>query len=118
MSDVPCNGCTACCKNDLVFLRDDDELARYAVREAVHPLTGEIGWALQHSPEGGCIYRVEGMGCTIHGRQPMVCREFDCRDVLIRLMSLPRPERRRLQKKFDRMHLLSAEVVQAARDRL
>jgi hypothetical protein len=62
---VPCDGCTACCERDMVFL---------------HP---ELGgrYALAHGPDGSCVY-LTPTGCGIHPRRPAVCREMDCRTFL------------------------------------
>jgi Fe-S-cluster containining protein len=119
MTAVPCNGCTACCQRDLIFLKPElgDVVETYETFAATNPLTGEQGIALKHKPGGGCIY-VDEHGCTIHDRAPVVCREFDCRALYLKLFSIPRPERRRLQAKFRKRNLMSKEVMDAARARL
>lgn len=33
---------------------------------------------LAHKPDGACYYLGEN-GCTIHGRSPQQCQQFDCR---------------------------------------
>lgn len=30
--------------------------------------------------DGTCVYRVDGVGCSIHDRRPSMCRRFDCRE--------------------------------------
>lgn len=94
MNDVPCNGCTACCQNDLLFLHPElgDRAEDYDTMPAVHPITGKPGLALRHKPTGGCIY-LQPDGCSIHGRAPAICREFDCRKFVQALGG--RPARRR-----------------------
>jgi len=79
LARVPCNGCTACCQNDLIMLHPEmgDDPTRYACHPAVNPITGQPGWALDHKPGGGCVYLGEA-GCTIHPAHPAICREFDC----------------------------------------
>lgn len=86
MSAVQCNGCTACCQNDLLMLHPEmgDDASQYDTMPAVNPITGKPGLALKHRPEGGCIYLGDA-GCTIHGRAPAVCREFDCRLMFLKL---------------------------------
>lgn len=115
-ADVPCNGCTACCKFDLVFLHPEcgDDPAQYETRQAINPVTGKLGLALKHAKKGGCIY-LDASGCTIHERAPMVCREFDCRRFYRdAYMTTPRPERRR----WVREGLIGKDVIEAGKARL
>lgn len=116
---VPCNGCTACCQHDLIFLHPEqgDLVASYETFEVTNPLTGEHGLALKHKPEGGCWY-VTDQGCSIHERAPAICRHFDCRKMLVSFMQLSRADRRRLQKAMHRKNLMSEEVLAAAAARL
>lgn len=109
---VPCNGCTACCQYDLIFLHPEcgDIVASYRTMPARNPLTGREGLALQHKPEGGCIYLGEA-GCTIHDRSPAICREFDCRRFYL---GFTRPERRRLL----RSGVIHKDVLDAGKARL
>lgn len=86
MANVPCNGCTACCANDLLMLHPEmgDDASQYETMPAINPITGKAGLALKHKPEGGCIY-LTANGCSIHGRAPAVCQEFDCRKMFLKL---------------------------------
>lgn len=117
-ASVPCNGCTACCKNDLIFLSPQmgDRPETYLTMPATNPLTGQSGLALQKG-DRGCVYLGEA-GCTIHDRVPAVCRTFDCRAMLKGLKSLPRAEQHRLKKLLGKQGLLSAEVIAAAKARM
>lgn len=119
VASVPCNGCTACCQHDLVFLHPEqgDIVESYITFEATNPLTGEHGHALQHKPEGGCVYVGEA-GCTIHGRAPAICRVFDCRQLYKDLMSIPRPRRRKLLKQMRSHGLAGNPVLMAGKTRL
>lgn len=76
--DVPCNGCTLCCRNgDLVRLLPGDDHGRY--RTMPHPLfAGHL--ALEHGADGNCVY-LGDHGCTIHDSKPRMCREMDCRRI-------------------------------------
>lgn len=96
-SNVPCNGCTACCQKDLIILHPDlgDDPSKYETMEAHNQLTGKPDLALKHKPEGGCFY-LGPNGCTIHDRSPVTCREFDCRKLFLQFT---RNERRDLVKK-------------------
>ena len=74
--NVPCNGCTLCCKGDAVRLLPGDS-DDYLVEP--HPFQpGQ--WMLAHKPNGDCVYLGDA-GCTIHPRRPKMCREMDCRMV-------------------------------------
>jgi Fe-S-cluster containining protein len=75
MSDVPCNGCTACCHGTIVLhpaLGDDPRKFDAVFVEG-------IGYRLRRKPDGSCIYLREG-GCSIWPNTPGVCRAFDCRE--------------------------------------
>ena len=119
VANVPCHGCTACCQHDLVFLHPEqgDIVESYITFEATNPLTGEHGHALQHKPEGGCVYVTEA-GCSIHGRAPAVCQVFDCRQLYKDLMSIPRPRRRKLLKQMRSHGLAGNPVLMAGKTRL
>ena len=70
---VPCNGCTLCCKGDAVRLLPGDGF--YWTEP--HP-TMEGEFMLAHKDNGDCIY-LGDIGCTIHDKRPLMCREMDCR---------------------------------------
>lgn len=112
-ASVPCNGCIACCKNDLIVLHPEhgDKAEDYETMPATNPLTGEPAVALARQANGWCIYLSEA-GCTIHGRAPVICREFDCRRSFLKLGD--RNQRRRLIK----AGLIDKEVLEAGRTRL
>lgn len=113
MASVPCNGCTACCRNELLFLHPEmgDKPEDYETMPAVNPLNGRVGVALKQKPNGDCIYLGEN-GCTIHGRAPAICKEFDCRRFFLSLGD--RNQRRQLLK----TGLVTKDVYKAGRDRL
>lgn len=113
MTTVPCNGCTACCRNELLFLHPEmgDRPESYETKPAVNPLNGRAGLALEQKPNGDCIY-LGDVGCTIHGRAPAICKAFDCRRWFLSLGS--RSERRRLL----RAGMVTKDVLDAGRSRL
>lgn len=78
-STVPCNGCTLCCKNDLIVLHPEagDNPLLYQTDVVTHPLTGALTHALKHKPNGDCIYLGDS-GCTIYSNRPLICRAYDC----------------------------------------
>lgn len=111
-SDVPCNGCTLCCQNDLIILHPEcgDDSSQYQTMRVENPITGKPAIALRHKPEGGCIYLGKS-GCTIHERAPAICQEFDCRRFYL---SMNRAARRRAVK----AGYVDKEIFEAGRSRL
>lgn len=117
-ASVPCNGCTACCQNELLMLHPEfgDNPREYLTQKA------GAKDALQQKENGDCIY-LGKQGCTIWERRPAMCREFDCRrDFLI----TTRRQRQMLvqagfasQKVYNagkkRIHTLSHDERQKAR---
>lgn len=110
-SNVPCNGCTACCRGDTIMLHPElgDDPGTFLTEPAHNPLTGKAGLMLQHKPNGECVYLGEG-GCTIHERAPVICREYDCR---MQFAGLSRQQRRWLVKRG----MFSQATMQAGRKR-
>ena len=94
-ANVPCNGCTLCCQNDAIMLHPEygDIPEQYQTVPFRTPVTGKMGLMVAKKPGStDCIYLGE-TGCTIHGRAPAICREFDCGKFYA---SRTRPERRRM----------------------
>lgn len=118
---VPCNGCTACCKYGAIVLHPEhgDDPTQYATKQVVHPLTGKVTTMLQHKKNGDCIYLGVG-GCTIHGRAPIICREFDCRRFYLKFTAIPRPQRRRMLRdaKERTGSTIGQDVLDAGKERL
>jgi len=111
MSQVPCNGCTICCKKEIIALQPSDNPDVYRCTTALDPISGRIIVVLERKPNGDCIY-LNDTGCSIHGRAPVICREFDCRKFYLSLGS--RANRRRLLRRGD----ADRELFDAARARL
>lgn len=83
MVDVPCNGCTLCCRSSLIPLQPQygdvvEDYDRQMVMINGDPKTKFL--ALAHGPDGNCVYLKE-TGCSIHERAPYACRVFDCRQL-------------------------------------
>lgn len=74
MADVPCNGCTACCRGPIVLQPAHGDDPRQYVTEH-HP---KWGLKLIEHEDGTCGYLQAGK-CTIYHNRPAVCRAFDCR---------------------------------------
>lgn len=83
MTTVPCNGCTACCRDGFIRLRPElgEDPARYLTREVTE--NGKRLHVLERNDDGTCIY-LNSKGCQIHGNAPSVCRTFDCRELFSR----------------------------------
>lgn len=77
--NVPCNGCTACCKTQKapLFPEYGDQTSRYLTEPTVMK-DGTKRRMLKRKDNGECHYLGDS-GCTIHDRVPWVCRRFDCR---------------------------------------
>jgi Fe-S-cluster containining protein len=87
VSEVSCQGCTACCRQQIVVLSKADEpnLAAYDYREV-----GSLR-VLNTRPDGACIH-LGASGCTIYDRRPIICQHYDCRK---HFQSLSAGERKR-----------------------
>lgn len=95
---VPCNGCTLCCRSDAISVSEEygDDVEQYeTVQHAIPKFAAQGERMLAHKPDGSCIYLGDA-GCTIHGRAPLLCREFDCRRLV---KSLGYTKARKLVKK-------------------
>lgn len=93
---VPCNGCTACCRNEVLMLEpwNGDDVASYECELTPHPVSGALVIALKRKPNGDCHY-LGPTGCTIHERAPAQCRDFDCRKFF---MKFTRHQRRKIER--------------------
>lgn len=72
---VNCGACHACCRNQLVTLQPIDDPTAYDCHVMETP-SGPL-FALKLKTNGDCVY-LGPDGCTIHGKQPAICRAFDC----------------------------------------
>ena len=116
-ADVPCAGCTLCCRRDALILHPEmgDDPEQYDTVQTAHPLTGKPAIMLAHKPNGDCVYLDRATGCTIHDRAPAICRKFDCRGFYRQLVeSSTRKERRRMIERG----LISKGILAAGRKRL
>ena len=77
---VPCNGCTLCCKGDLIRLTSNDNPVEY-ITEPHFRIPGAL--MLAHKENGDCIY-LEENGCSIHSRAPELCLSADCRTLALK----------------------------------
>jgi Fe-S-cluster containining protein len=70
-SDVPCDGCVACCTSGQTIAVDDDELAAL-------PAHAVIDGALARDGDR-CALLDGDDRCTIYAVRPRRCRTYDCR---------------------------------------
>lgn len=82
VSEVPCAGCTACCRSGQFVLVEPDEsdtLAHLPPELLVPAPRGPDGHrVLATTAEGHCPMLVEGR-CSIYAHRPRACRTYDCR---------------------------------------
>jgi hypothetical protein len=112
-TEVPCQGCTACCaSNQGLFLHPEqgDDVESYQHRVVKDRSTGNPVFLLATGTNGECVY-LDRSGCTIYERRPLLCRSFDCRK---HYLILPRQDRDNLVK----LGLSSRAVFNAGRARL
>jgi Fe-S-cluster containining protein len=81
-SDVPCDGCTACCtSSQFVHIGPDeaDTLAHIpAALQFPAPGLSEGHVVLGYDERGHCPMLVDG-ACSIYEHRPRTCRTYDCR---------------------------------------
>lgn len=75
-SDVPCDGCVACCTSGQTIVVEADE-ASVLPPEALVPV-GDGAHVLARDDAGRCVLLVDG-GCTAYEVRPRRCRTYDCR---------------------------------------
>lgn len=83
-ADVPCGGCTLCCRGGEAIIlhpEEGDKIENYGghVIFTTHPLTKKPCFILKHKAiDGSCTY-LGPTGCGIYHKRPSICRTFDCR---------------------------------------
>jgi len=81
-SDVPCNGCTACCTSSQFVLVEPDETDTLAhipaalLFPAPRRPPGHV--LLGYDERGHCPMLIDGR-CSIYEHRPRACRTYDCR---------------------------------------
>ena len=81
-SDVPCGGCTACCRSfQFVHLRPDEtDAIAHIPAELLVPAPGRPAGHLVMGYDGdGRCPMLGAEGCTIYEHRPRTCRMYDCR---------------------------------------
>jgi hypothetical protein len=91
---LQCGGCRKCCLGDTITLdpsKGDDPRAYRTKRLE----DGRL--ALRKARDGNCVYLGKS-GCQIYGRQPYMCRVYDCRTHFLNVERMgPHAVRARLQ---------------------
>ena len=81
-SDVPCDGCTACCRSSQFVHIEPDELETLAhvPGDLLFPAPGRPQGhvVLGYDERGHCPMLAED-GCSIYAHRPRTCRTYDCR---------------------------------------
>jgi Fe-S-cluster containining protein len=81
-ADVPCHGCTACCRSSFFVHIGPDETATLGriPRELLFRAPGlPAGYmVLGYDERGHCPMLVDD-ACSIYEDRPLTCRKFDCR---------------------------------------
>jgi len=81
-SDVPCNGCTACCtSSQFVHIAPDEaDTLAHVPAELLFPAPGlpRGHVLLGYDERGHCPMLVDG-SCSIYEHRPQTCRTYDCR---------------------------------------
>jgi Fe-S-cluster containining protein len=81
-SDVPCNGCTACCRSSQFVHIGPDETGTLAhiPAELLFPAPGRPRGhvVLGYDEHGHCRLLVDDK-CSIYEQRPNACRTYDCR---------------------------------------
>ncbi len=88
-AEVPCNGCTGCCRSNL--------------NVRLYPQEGGEGLDLRTDPEGyrwlrkntdgSCIHLVDNR-CSVYAQRPVVCRAFDCRSFAVAAIAGSDPDQK------------------------
>lgn len=81
-SDVPCDGCTACCSSSQFVHIEPDETDALAhiPAELLFPTPGmPEGHVLMGYDERGRCPMLGDAGCSIYAHRPRACRVYDCR---------------------------------------
>jgi Fe-S-cluster containining protein len=76
-ASVDCGSCSKCCRNAAIILLPQDADWYEKVPAGVDA-DGKPYFKLPNKPDGSCHYLSEEGRCTIHGRAPIICRQFSC----------------------------------------
>jgi uncharacterized protein len=121
-SDVPCDGCTACCRSFQFVHIDPDEA------DAIAHIPAELLFPAPQRPRGHLVmgYDDEGRcpmlgngGCTIYRHRPRTCRMYDCRVFAAAGLEPDGDERVAIRERVRRWRFtVSTDADEVARDAL
>ncbi len=79
--DVPCDGCLACCRSDMLIPVDSDEADVLAHVPAgdLAPMPGEPSRQVLRRDGSGRCSQLMAEGCSVYEHRPRACRMYDCR---------------------------------------
>ena len=101
---LPCGNCSKCCqKGENILLTENDDPLSFGEENLSTRIDVNNHYGFGHGAEilvlakqknGDCIFLNRATGCTIHDRAPSICRQFDCRQMFLRLSAINREGRR------------------------
>src|SRR3954454_18801420 len=79
--DVPCEGCTACCRSGKLIPVEPDEVEalEHIPASDLMPRPGDGSRSGLRHDESGCCAQLSAQGCSVYARRPRACRMYDCR---------------------------------------
>ena len=81
-SNVPCDGCTACCRSSqfIDIAPDETDTLVHVPAELLFPAPGRpAGHVVLGYDETGCCPMLIDNRCSIYEHRPQTCRTYDCR---------------------------------------
>lgn len=80
-TDVPCDGCTACCRSaQFVHIGSDETATLRRIDPALlAPAPGRPGYLVMGYDQHGRCPMLGDQGCGIYHDRPRTCRTYDCR---------------------------------------
>ena len=79
--DVPCDGCTSCCRSGKLIPVEPDEVDALAAipADCVVPMPGQPARRVLKHDASGCCSQLTPEGCSVYAHRPRACRMYDCR---------------------------------------
>jgi Fe-S-cluster containining protein len=104
-SDVPCNGCTACCTSSqfVHIAPDETDALAHIPAELLFPApklpNGNV--VMGYDENGHCPMLVNG-ACSIYEHRPRTCRTYDCRVFAVTAIDLDEHEKPAIAERVRR----------------
>jgi Fe-S-cluster containining protein len=79
--EVPCDGCTACCRSGKLIPVDADEVEALAhiPADCLVAMPGQPARRVLTHDESGRCSQLTPEGCSVYEHRPRACRMYDCR---------------------------------------